>query len=166
MEENNFIEEEDSIHKENFIIEKRPIMKFLFAIGVIMFIIAFFVLTPTFGSKIKAVAKGFSAINSQEFTAETSVFIYVQEGFELKNANITIILKTKSGNVSETYQTNSVRSYHNFNNVSNIMGMEVKINSYDVSGYEKYVIPSVVLFVLSLAAMSYSIYYLKIRKVK
>ncbi len=164
MEENNFTEEENSIEKENFIIEKRFIMKFLFAIGVILFIIAIFVLRPTFGSKVQAVAKGFSAINSQTSQAETNVFIYIKKGFELKNANITITVKTKSGDVSKTYQTTTARSYQTFNRVNDIIGLEVKINSCNVSGYAKYVVPAVILFVLSLAAMSYSIYYLKIRK--
>jgi len=164
MEENKFTEEDNSIEKENFIIEKKSIMKFLFAIGVILFIIAFLVLIPTFDSKVKAVAKGFSAINSQTSQAETNVFIYIKKGFELKNANITITIKTKSGDVSKTYQTTSVRSYQTFNGVNDIIGLEVKINSYNVSGHAKYVVPALILFILSLAAMSYSVYYLKIRK--
>ncbi len=141
-------------------IEKKTIVKIIAVISVILFIVAFGVLSPTFGNKITKV----SYTSKNEISSDRINFnceIYTKEGFTFKEGNITVKLITERGTFEDTFDIVYYKAqkfyYGNYSNVK----FEVKVNSYRVTGYAKYVVPAVIMFLLSGAGITYCIIYYK-----
>ena len=141
-------------------IEKKLVVKIIAVISVILFIVAFGVLSPTFGNKITRVShtsRNDISIGRINFNCE----IHTKEGFSFKEGNITVRLMTEQGTFEDTFDIGYYKAqkfyYGNYSNVK----FEVKVNSYRVTGYAKYVVPSVIMFLLSGAGITYCIIYYK-----
>ena len=138
-------------------IKKRLIVKIIAAISVIIFLGAFFVLRPTFGNKITRVS--YIAENK---TSITRVFvdleIHTKDGFALKDANVTVRLKTEDGTFEDTFDTEYNKVRREFTGAYHYIELEARVNSYHVTGYAKYVIPAVIMILISCAGMAYCIY--------
>ncbi len=139
-------------------IEKKLIVKILAAISIIIFIIAICILRPTFGNKISRVSY---VAENKRIIGKISVDmeIHTKSGFKLKDANVTVRLTTEDGTFEQTFDTENVKAQQEFIGNYDHMKLEVRVNSYHVTGYAKYVAPSVIMFLISGAGMVYCVYY-------
>ena len=139
-------------------IKKQLLVKIVAAVSVLIFLDAFFVLRPTFGNKITRVS--YIAENKTFITrVYVNLEIHTKDGFELKDANVTVRLKTEDGTFEDTFDTEHYKARREFTGAYSYIELEARVNSYHVTGYAKYVIPAVIMFLISGAGMTYCIYY-------
>jgi len=139
-------------------VKKELLIKIIAVVSVIILIGALFVLRPTFGNKIERVS---CVAKNNTMIAKVSVVmeIHTKKGFELKDANVTLRLTTENGTFEQTFDTEYVTAQREFTGNYNHMKLEARVNSYRVTGYAKYVAPSVIMFLISGAGIAYCVYY-------
>lgn len=139
-------------------IKKKLLVKIIVVISVILFIVAFGVLSPTFGNKITRVS--YTTQNNTSIGRINLNFeIHTQKGFVFKEGNVTVKYTTEQGTFEDIIDVEyyKVQKFY-YGNYSDFR-VEIKVNSYRVTGYAKYVVPAVIMYLISGAGMVYCIYY-------
>lgn len=139
-------------------IKKKLLVKIIAVISVILFIAAFGVLSPTFGNKITRVS--YTTQNNTSIGRINLNFeIHTQKGFVFKEGNVTVRYTTEQGTFVDILDVEyyKVQKFY-YGNYSDFK-VEIKVNSYRVTGYAKYVVPAVIMFLISGAGIVYCIYY-------
>ncbi len=139
-------------------IKKQLFVKIIAVISVILFIVAFGVLSPTFGNKITRVSYT-SENNTSIGRINLNFEIHTQKSFVFKEGNVTVRYTTEQGTVEDTFDVGyyKVQKFY-YGNYSDFK-VEIRVNSYRVTGYAKYVVPAVIMYLISGAGMVYCIYY-------
>ncbi len=125
-------------------IKKQLFVKIIAVVSVILFIVAFGVLSPTFGNKITRVSYT-SENNTSIGRINLNFEIHTQKGFVFKEGNVTVRYTTEQGTVEDTFDVvyYKVQKFY-YGNYSDFK-VEIRVNSYRIKGYAKYVVPAVII---------------------
>ena len=139
-------------------IKKQLFVKILVIVSVLIFLGAFFVLRPTFGNKITRVS--YTTQNNTSIGRINLNFeIHTQKGFVFKEGNVTVKYTTDQGTFEDILDVEYYKVQKFYYGNYSIFNVEIKVNSYRVTGYAKYVVPAVIMFLISGAGIVYCIYY-------
>lgn len=139
-------------------IKKQLFVKILATVSVFIFLGAFFVLRPTFGNKITRVS--YTSENNTSIGRINLYFeIHAQKGFVFKEGNVTVRYTTEQGTFEDIFDVEyyKVQKFY-YGDYSNFK-VDIKVNSYRVTGYAKYVVPAVIMYLIAGVGMVYCIYY-------
>ncbi len=139
-------------------IERQLLVKLIAVVSVILFIAVSCVWIPTYGNKITKVT--YAAENNTIIGQINLNFeIHTQKGFEFKEGNVTVRYTTEKGTFEDKFDVEyyKVQKFY-YGNYSNF-NVEIRVNSYRVTGYAKYVVPAVIMYLISSAGVVYCIYY-------
>lgn len=138
-------------------IEKKLVVKIIAVISIILFLVAFGVLSPTFGNKITRVTYA-SENNKSVDRINLNFQIYTKKGFQFKEGNVTVKLITERGTFEDTFDVGYYKVQKFYYGSYSDYKIEIKVNTYHVTGYAKYVVPAVIMFIISGAGIVYCIY--------